>query len=66
MSEIPVISASIGQLVRSAALQPKDEKTERSQECFAQLILEPNGPSFASRKCTGGKKQSLLNVKLQR
>ena len=34
----------------------KNEKTKRSQECFAELIVEPNGHSFASQKCTGGEK----------
>jgi hypothetical protein len=43
----------------------ENEKTKRSQECFAELILEPNGPSFASQKCAGGKKLSLLNARLQ-
>ena len=34
----------------------KNEKTKGSQECFAELILELNGPSFASQKCTGGER----------
>jgi len=38
----------------------KNEKTKRSQECFAELILEPNGPSFASQKSKGGEKTKFI------
>ena len=41
----------------------KNEKTKRRQECFAELILEPNGPSFASQKCTGGANTEFIACK---
>jgi hypothetical protein len=41
----------------------KNNKTKRSQECFAQLMFEPNGPSSASQKCTGGEKTELIECK---
>ena len=44
----------------------KNEKTKRSQECFAESIFETNGPSFASQKAQESKKPSLLNARLQR
>jgi hypothetical protein len=80
LSEIYEDSTPIGQLVRPAAFEPqfksrfglsfaeiaKNEKTKRSKDCFAELILQPNGPSFASQKCTEGEKLSLLNARLQR
>jgi hypothetical protein len=34
-----------------------------SQECFAQLMFEPNGPSFASQKCTGGERTEFIECK---
>jgi len=80
MSEISHTSTATGQLVRPAALEPRDykfgsrsrqtfakmvknEKTKRSQECFAELILEPNGPSFASQKCTRGENTEFIECK---
>jgi len=59
MSEIHEISTSVAQLVRPAALEPRDykiesrseqsfaeivknEKAKRNQECFSELVLEPN------------------------
>jgi hypothetical protein len=47
---------------RSFAEIVKNEKTKRSQECFAESILEPNGPSFASQKCTGGSQASRFSL----
>jgi hypothetical protein len=41
----------------------KNEKTKRSQECFAQLILEPNKPCFASQKCTRGEETEFIECK---
>ena len=41
----------------------KNEKTTRNPECCAELILEPNGPSFASQKCTGGEKSKCIECK---
>jgi hypothetical protein len=38
----------------------KNEKTKRNPECCAELVLEPNGPSFASQKCTGGEKTKVI------
>ena len=51
---------------RSFAEIVKNEKTKRSQECFAESILEPNGPSFASQKCTGGEKTKFIECKASR
>jgi len=48
---------------RSVAEIVKNWKTKRSQEWFAELILEPNGPSFVSQKCTGGGKTEFIECK---
>ena len=38
----------------------KNEKISRNQECFAELIFEWSGHSFASQKCTGVNKTELM------
>jgi len=80
MSEIPKYSASIGQLVRPTASEPrnrkfkflpgpsfewifKNEKITRNQECFAELMSEPNGSSFASQNCTTCDKTEFIEFK---
>jgi hypothetical protein len=46
--------------------ESKNEKTKRSQECFAESILETNGPSFASQKYTGVEKTKFIECKASR
>jgi hypothetical protein len=41
----------------------ENEKIKRNQECFAELISESNGPSFASQNCTEGDKTELIECK---
>jgi hypothetical protein len=41
----------------------KNEKTKRSQDCFADFMPEPNGPYFVSQKCTGAEKTEFIESK---
>jgi hypothetical protein len=44
----------------------KTEKIKRNQEWFAELVSQPNAPSFASQNCKGETKLSFLNARIQR
>jgi hypothetical protein len=46
--------------MRSFAEVVKNDKIIRNQYCFAELMSEPNEPSLASQKCTGGEKNEFF------